>query len=304
MNATTNGNGLVTHTLLQLSTNDSAATVDGTNRFVGDGLTTAQRHGCTQAHQTVPTLLKRLKTFFKTKPKIYSMSGGKAKMGASKGATSVDDEDVFTRADIQKEVRSVLAANHGMLTADQVEIFQSLSYATAKQLVEVILNLLREASAVPLQPKPSPSRASVITQCDETFKKIASPCDPDFFIPFKDTFKDSSIPEFWQHFRGHLLAAPNGHIGCASCSVEAVLSANGTSLLCPKRAQYGDAKKAQEQGCFFIIRSRVGELTVEKQDEVSAYNDAKNDVKNSKGLKKTSELVKEILANKRAKSDE
>ncbi len=44
MNATTNGNGLVTHTLLQLSTNDSAATVDGTNRFVGDSLTTAQRH--------------------------------------------------------------------------------------------------------------------------------------------------------------------------------------------------------------------------------------------------------------------
>jgi hypothetical protein len=79
-----------------------------------------------------------------------------------------------------------------------------------------------------------PSRASVITQCDETFKKIASLCDPDFFIPFKDTFKDSSIPEFWQHFRGHLLAAPNGHIiGCASCSVEAVLSANGTiELLC------------------------------------------------------------------------
>lgn len=228
------------------------------------------------------------------------MSGGKAKIGASKGAAAVDDEDVFTRADIQKEVRSVLAANHGMLTADQVEIFQSLSYATAKQLVEVILNLLREASAVPLQPKPSPSRASVITQCDDTFKKIASPCDPDFFIPFKDTFKDSSIPEFWQHFRGHLLAAPNGHIGCASCCVEAVLSANGTSLLCPKRAQYGDAKKAQEQGCFFIIRSRVGELTVEKQDEVSAYNDAKN----SKSLKKTSELVKEIFANKRAKSDD
>jgi hypothetical protein len=163
------------------------------------------------------------------------MSGGRAKMGASKAATSVDDEDVYTRADIQKEVQSVLAANHGMLTADQVEIFQSLSFATAKQLVEVILNLLREASAVPLQPTPSPSRASVITQCDETFKKIASPCDPEFFIPFKDTFKDSSIPEFWQHFRGHLLAATNGHIGCASCSVEAVLSANGTSLASPTR---------------------------------------------------------------------
>ena len=82
----------------------------------------------------------------------------------------------------------------------------------------------------------------------------------------------------------------NGQIGCASCSVEAVLSANGSSLLRPKRSQYGDAKKAQEQGCFFIIRSRNGELTVEKQDDVLAYNDNKN----SKGLKKTSEMAKEM----------
>jgi hypothetical protein len=237
--------------------------------------------------------------------KTIIMSGGKAKPpgsgAATKCATSADDEDVFTtRADIQKEVRSVLEANHGMLTTDQIAIFQSLPYATAKQLVEVILNLVREASAVPLQPKPSPSRASTIVPCDDTFKKIISPCDPDFFVPFKDTFNGATIPEFWQHFRGCLLAAPNGQIGCAKCFVVGSVSTNGTSLLCPKRSQYGDAKKAQEQGCFFIIRSRVAELTAEKQDEVVIYNDAKM----QKATKKTSEMAKEILALKRSKVDE
>jgi hypothetical protein len=84
--------------------------------------------------------------------------------------------------------------------------------------------------------------------------------------------------------------------------VEAVVSSNGTSLLCPKRSQFPDAKKAQEQGCFFILKIRVAEITAEKQEEVLAYNDSKS----AKGsmVKKTSDIAKEILAIKRAKLDE
>ena len=123
-----------------------------------------------------------------------------------------------------------------------------------------------------------------------------------FFFPFKDSFKDVPIPQFWQHFRGPLLVSPEGHIECATCRVEAVVSSNGTSLLCPKRSQFPDARKAQEQGCFFILKIRVAEITAEKQDEVLAYNDSKS----AKGsmVKKTSDIAKEILAIKRAKPDE
>lgn len=226
------------------------------------------------------------------------MSGSKsmqtAKHGTQKSAST--DFEGITRADILKEVRAVLDANH--FTPEQTDIFESLGYVNAQQLIAVVLNLVKEAS-VGSQTKPSPSRVSVAIPCDESFKTITSACDPEFFLPFKDTFKDTTIPEFWQHFRGPLLAAPNGQIGCASCSVVGCFSANGSSLLCPKRSQYGDAKKAQEQGCFFIIRSRIAEHTVEKQEEIQTYNDAKN----SKGLKKTSALAKEILA-KRAKLDD
>jgi hypothetical protein len=130
-------------------------------------------------------------------------------------------------------------------------------------------------------------------------KLMSSPCDPEFFVPFKESFNESKIPEFWQHYRGNLLAAPDGRIGCAGCCVEAVVSTNGFSLVCPKRSQFESAKRAQEQGCFFILKARCAELTVTKQEDILLYNSSKC----SKTVKKTSELAKEILATKRKLDD-
>lgn len=223
------------------------------------------------------------------------MSGGKAVPPMSKRATS--DSDVISRAEILREVRAVLDSNH--FTPEQIDIFESLGYVSAQQLIAVVLNLVKEAS-VGSQLKPSPSRTSVIVTCNETFKKIMSPCDPDFFAPFRDTFKGVAIPEFWQHFRGPVLVSPEGHFGCAMCGVEAVVSSNGTSLLCPKRSQFPDAKKAQEQGCFFILKIRVAEITAEKQNDVLVYNHSKS----ANGTKKASDIAKEILATKRVKLDD
>jgi hypothetical protein len=66
--------------------------------------------------------------------------------------------------------------------------------------------------AVPLQLKPSPSRASVIVPCDDTFKKITSTCDPDF-LPSSRTratvqrfpnFGSTSVALFWLRKTGRL----------------------------------------------------------------------------------------------------
>jgi hypothetical protein len=199
------------------------------------------------------------------------------------------------------EIQLKLQANHGVLNAENAIIIETLGVADTKDIIEMVFNLLIEKqNQQTAPPKPSPSRASVVIPCDESFKMIVSPCDPAFLFPFRDSFKEVPIPEFWQHFRGPLLVSPEGHFGCAMCRVEAVVSSNGTSLLCPKRSQFPDAKKAQEQGCFFILKVRVAEITAEKQDDVLAYNDAKS----AKMVKKTSDIAKEILAAKRAKADE
>ena len=204
---------------------------------------------------------------------------------------------------LSAEIQIKLLANTGVLNADNALIMDSLGLADPKDIVDMFFNVLIEKQDLQIAlPKPSPSKASAVISCNETFKRIMSPCDPEFFFPFKDSFKDVPIPQFWQHFRGPLLVSPEGQFGCATCRVEAVVSSNGTSLLCPKRSQFPDAKKAQEQGCFFILKIRVAEITAEKQDEVLAYNDSKS----AKGsmVKKTSDIAKEILAIKRAKPDE
>ena len=204
---------------------------------------------------------------------------------------------------LSAEIQIKLLANTGVLNADNALIMESLGLADPKDNVDMFFNVLIEKQDLQIAlPKPSPSKASAVISCNETFKRIMSPCDPEFFFPFKDSFKDVPIPQFWQHFRGPLLVSPEGQFGCATCRVEAVVSSNGTSLLCPKRSQFPDAKKAQEQGCFFILKIRVAEITAEKQDEVLAYNDSKS----AKGsmVKKTSDIAKEILAIKRAKPDE
>jgi len=221
------------------------------------------------------------------------MSGSKPK--ASAATKAGEDEIAISHADIQKEVKIVLEANQSFLNSEQVDIFKSLAFVNAQQLVTLLLNLVKEASVVPLPPKPSPSRTSAIVPTDSSFKLMSSPCDPDFFLPFKESFNESKIPEFWQHFRGNILAAPDGRIGCAACSVEAVVSTNGFSLLCPKRSQFESAKRAQDQGCLFILKTRCAELTVTKQEDILLYNASKC----CKAVKKTSELAKEILATKR-----
>ena len=204
---------------------------------------------------------------------------------------------------LSAEIQIKLLANIGVLNADNALIMESLGVADTKDVVEMFFNVLVEKQDLQIAvPKPSPSKASAVISCNENFKRIMSPCDPEFLFPFRDSFKGVPIPEFWQHFRGPLLVSPEGQFGCAMCRVEAVVSSNGTSLLCPKRSQFPDAKKAQEQGCFFILKIRVAEITAEKQDEVLAYNDSKS----AKGsmVKKTSDIAKEILAIKRAKPDE
>jgi hypothetical protein len=221
------------------------------------------------------------------------MSGSKPKAATKAGACS-EDAIAISHADIEKEVKIVLDANQSFLNSEQVDIFNSLAFVNAQQLVALLLNLVKEASVVP-PPKPSPSRTSVIVPTDSSFKLMSSPCDPDFFVPFKESFNESKIPEFWQHFRGNILAAPDGRIGCAACCVEAVISTNGFSLLCPKRSQFESAKRAQDQGCLFILKTRSAELTVTKQEDILLYNSSKC----CKAVKKTSDLAKEILATKR-----
>ena len=204
---------------------------------------------------------------------------------------------------LSAEIQIKLLANTGVLNADNALIMDSLGLADPKDIVDMFFNVLIEKQDLQIAlPKPSPSKASAVISCNENFKRIMSPCDPEFLFPFRDSFKGIPIPEFWQHFRGPLLVSPEGQFGCATCRVEAVVSSNVTSLLCPKRSQFPDAKKAQEQGCFFILKIRVAEITAEKQDEVLAYNDSKS----AKGsmVKKTSDIAKEILAIKRAKPDE
>jgi hypothetical protein len=199
------------------------------------------------------------------------------------------------------EIQLKLQANHGVLDAENAIIMESLGVGDTKDIIDMFFNLLIETQDQQIAPpKPSPSRASVVIPCDETFKRIMSPCDPEFLFLFRDSFKGVPIPEFWQHFRGPLLVSPEGQFGCAMCKVEAVVSSNGTSLLCPKRSQFPDAKKAQEQGCFFILKVRVAEITADKQDDILAYNDSKS----AKVVKKTSDIAKEILAAKRVKPDE
>jgi hypothetical protein len=201
------------------------------------------------------------------------------------------------------EIQIKLLANTGVLNSDNAIIMESLGVADAKEIVDMFFNVLIEKQDLQIAlPKPSPSKASAVISCNENFKRIMSPCDPEFLFPFRDSFKGVPIPEFWQHFRGPLLVSPEGQFGCATCKVEAVVSSNGTSLLCPKRSQFPDAKKAQEHGCFFILKIRVAEITAEKQDEILAYNDSKS----AKGsiVKKTSDIAKEILAIKRAKQDD
>jgi hypothetical protein len=201
------------------------------------------------------------------------------------------------------EIQIKLLAHTGVLNADNAIIMESLGVADNKEIADMFFNVLIEKQDLQIAlPKPSPSKGSAVISCNETFKRIMSPCDPEFLFPFRDSFKGVPIPEFWQHFRGPLLVSPEGQIGCATCKVEAVVSSNGTSLLCPKRSQFPDAKKAQEQGCFFILKIRVAEITAEKQDEILAYNDSKS----AKGsiVKKTSDIAKEILAIKRAKQDD
>lgn len=204
---------------------------------------------------------------------------------------------------LSAEIQIKLLANIGVLHADNALIMESLGVADTKDVVEMFFNVLVEKQDLQIAvPKPSPSKSSAVISCNENFKRIMSPCDPEFLFPFRDSFKGVPIPEFWQHFRGPLLVSPEGQFGCAMCRVEAVVSSNGTSLLCPKRSQFPDAKKAQEQGCFFILKIRVAEITAEKQDEVLSYNDSKS----AKGsmVKKTSDIAKEILAIKRAKPDD
>ena len=113
------------------------------------------------------------------------MSGSKPK--ASAATKAGEDEIAISHADIQKEVKIVLEANQSFLNSEQVDIFKSLAFVNAQQLVALLLNLVKEASVVP-PPKPSPSRSSVIVPTDSSFKLMLSPCDPDFFVPFKESF--------------------------------------------------------------------------------------------------------------------
>jgi hypothetical protein len=137
------------------------------------------------------------------------------------------------------EIQIKLLANTGVLNADNALIMESLGVADTKEIVDMFFNVLIEKQDLQISvPKPSPSKASAVISCNENFKRIMSPCDPEFLFPFRDSFKGVPIPEFWQHFRGPLLVSPEGQFGCATCRVEAVVSSNGTSLLCPKRSQF------------------------------------------------------------------
>ena len=83
------------------------------------------------------------------------MSSSKPKTpAATKAGACFEDESAITHADIQKEVKVVLEANQSFLNSEQVDIFNSLAFANAQQLVALLLNLVKEASVVPVPPKP------------------------------------------------------------------------------------------------------------------------------------------------------
>ena len=121
----------------------------------------------------------------------------------------------------------------------------------------------------------SPSRTPVsivsIPRESSHWKQIVSPVTPEFFTSFSDFLGDCPVPEGWKHFRGHFYSGRDGKFGCYACSVEAVSSNDGTSFLCPKRSQYGDIKgfgKAQEKGCFAIIKTKILECIDIHQEAV------------------------------------
>ena len=157
----------------------------------------------------------------------------------------------------------------------------------------------------------SPSRAPVsivsIPRESSHWKQIVSPVTPEFFASFPDFLGDCPVPEGWKHFRGRFYAGPDGKFGCLACGVEAVSSNDESSFLCPKRSQYGDMKgfgKAQEKGCFAIIKKKILECIDKHQEAVSLFNAGPPHVsKNAAIVKPSDAFAMEILGRKKPKLD-
>ena len=99
------------------------------------------------------------------------------------------------------EIQIKLLANTGVLNADNAIIMESLGVADTKEIVDMFFNVLIEKQDLQIAlPKPSPSKASAVISCNENFKRIMSPCDPEFFSHSKIRSRTFPYPNFGSTF--------------------------------------------------------------------------------------------------------
>jgi hypothetical protein len=174
--------------------------------------------------------------------------------------------------------------------------------------VEQVFTLIVEKQDAVVMKSPSRTPVSIVSiPKDGSWRQLLSPATPDFFATFSEFLGDCPVPEGWKHFRGQFYAGPDGKFGCIACGVEAVSSNDGCSFLCPKRGQYGDIKgfvKAQEKGCFAIIRKKILECIEKQQDAVCLFNSGPSRVlKNPAIVKPSDAFALEILGRKKQKTE-
>ena len=170
--------------------------------------------------------------------------------------------------------------------------------------MEQVFTLIVEKQDAAVMKSPSRTPVAIVSiPKDGSWKQLLSPATPEFFKTFPD-LGDCPV-EGWKHFRGNFYAGPNGKFGCFGCGVEAVSSHDGSSFLCPKRTQYGDIKgfgKAQEKGCFAIIKKKILECIDTHQEAVCLFNAGPPQVpKNAAIVKPSDAFAMEILCRKKPK---
>ncbi len=170
--------------------------------------------------------------------------------------------------------------------------------------MEQVFTLIVEKQDAAVMKSPSRTPVAIVSiPKDGNWKQLLSPATPEFFATFPDFLGDCPVPEGWKHFRGHFYAGPDGKYGCFACGVEAVSSNDGSSFLCPKRSQYGDIKgfgKAQEKGCFAIIKKKLLECIDKHQEAVCLFNAGPPQVSKNAAIKSDA-FAMEILGRKKPK---
>ena len=172
--------------------------------------------------------------------------------------------------------------------------------------MDQVFTLIVEKQDAAVMKSPSRTPVAIVSiPKDGNWKQLLSPATPEFFATFPDFLGDCPVPEGWKHFRGHFYAGPDGKYGCFACGVEAVSSNDGSSFLCPKRSQYGDIKgfgKAQEKGCFAIIKKKLLECIDKHQEAVCLFNAGPPQVSQNAAITKPSDaFAMEILGRKKPK---